>query len=102
MSSRLTPLSESRDTKLCRSSRGVQSAGSRPALRVMRRKARRTLAASLEDVSYERSPAFAAEGSLVLRKKGGEVVAVSVDLVDAGRVLAELRAKPADRAEKRA
>ena len=37
---------ESRDTKLCRSSRGVQAAGSRPAAATMRRNARRTLCAS--------------------------------------------------------
>jgi DNA-binding GntR family transcriptional regulator len=46
MSSIRTPLLDSTDTKLCRSSRGVQSAGSRPALLVTSRNARRTFAAS--------------------------------------------------------
>jgi hypothetical protein len=39
------PLSERSDTKLCRSSRGVHVAGSRPAAAVTRRQERRTSAA---------------------------------------------------------
>jgi len=46
MSSILTPLSESSETKLCRSSRGVQARGSRPASLATRRKACRTLCRS--------------------------------------------------------
>jgi hypothetical protein len=47
ISSTSTPASDSRDTKECRSSRGVQSFGSRPGTRARaRRKSRRTLAAS--------------------------------------------------------
>src|SRR5262249_8480117 len=41
-----TPASESSETKLCRSSRGVQSAGFRPAASVTLRKERRTCEAS--------------------------------------------------------
>ena len=41
-----TPASDSSETKLCRSSRGVQSVGLRPAAAVTLRNARRTFAAS--------------------------------------------------------
>lgn len=48
-----TPASKSSETKLCRSSRGVQSAGFRPAASVTLRNERRTCDASADVPTYD-------------------------------------------------
>ena len=56
ISSMVIPELESKDTKLCRNSRGVNSLGSSPAALAIRRKERRTLAASSADPCRCRRP----------------------------------------------
>jgi hypothetical protein len=84
-----TPSSESSETKLCRSSRGNQSAASGPAAAARRRESRRTLAASSEPpVRVVRTRSWSARCEACRGSDGGLAVAVLAQGVDAaaGRV----------------
>jgi hypothetical protein len=70
ISSMLTPELDSKDTKLCRNSRGAHSLGLSPAALATWRNERRTLAASSADPCrvHKTRPTFLAEPHITMRR----------------------------------